>query len=309
MREFAKFPPQFWMSSLYKKIKFCDAETKIIAFYLMTCPNSNMIGFYYLPLVLLAHETGCSLEEALKGLRSLTEVGFCAYDEHTDYVWIYEMASVQTGAPLKTKDNKVKHANELFQQLPETSFLTEFYEKYRDLLHLELHPREKVIKPPLKPLQSPFEVSEKREKRSEKIEVISNKEDLSISLGGQQTKLADDEEEFSVKNLITFPVKTKNSVVFTIPLRQGGKRIIEESEVDEWQKNYPDVNVRQEIRKLIAWNQANPDRQKTERGINRHIQGWLAHAKKLNVKSVQPTSTWDHNVAVINALLEEDNGR
>ncbi|WP_342228004.1 hypothetical protein [Rickettsiella endosymbiont of Rhagonycha lignosa] len=68
------------------------------------------------------------------------------------------------------------------------------------------------------------------------------------------------------------------------------------------------MNVRQELRKLIAWNQANPDRQKTKRGINRHIQGWLGHAKKLNVKPVQSLSTWDHNMAVINQLLEEDCG-
>ncbi|GEM_PF-1826895 len=147
--------------------------------------------------------------------------------------------------------------------------------------------------------------------RSEKKEEISNKEDLSIFLDGEQTTSVVDEEELPVKNLITFPIKTKSSVVFTVPLRQARKRVVTEIELDEWQKNYPEVNVRQEIRKLIAWNQANPDRQKTKRGINRHIQGWLAHAQQKhgNNNAIQsPISTWDHNVAVINALLEEDNG-
>ncbi len=72
------------------------------------------------------------------------------------------------------------------------------------------------------------------------------------------------------------------------------------------------MDVHQEIRQLIAWNQANPDRQKTERGINRHIQGWLTHAqqKQSHVSRDGPNrqSTWDHNVAVIHALLEEENG-
>ena len=99
-------------------------------------------------------------------------------------------------------------------------------------------------------------------------------------------------------------------IVFTVPLRQGKVRAITSRELDDWQTNYPAVNTQQEIRHLIAWNQANPDRRKTERGINRHIQGWLAHAsqKQTQVSRSSPPqlSTWDHNMAVINALLEED---
>lgn len=308
MSEFSKIFRDFWIMPLGKKIRNCELEGKALAFYLMTSPHTNMTGIYYLPLPLAAHETGVPLEGVQRGLEALIKIGFCSYDVETEYVWIHDMATSQLGA-LKRNDNRVKYVNCLFRKFPKTSFLSKFYEKYKDLLHLELPTSKDLSEAPSKGLRSSFEAIENIEDRIENKEYRLDKTDIPILLCRGQTTSAVDKEKLPVKNLITFPVKTKSSVVFTIPLRQGGKRIIEESEVDEWQKNYPDVNVRQEVRKLIAWNQANPDRQKTERGINRHIQGWLAHVKKLNVKSVQPTSTWDHNVAVINALLEEDNGR
>jgi hypothetical protein len=314
MREFAKISPKFWMSPLGKKLKTCEAETRVIAFYLMTCPNSNMIGFYYLPLALMAHEIGIPLEEASKGLKSLIEIGFCAYDELTDCVWIYDMAPTQLGGPLNVKDNKVRHVNDLFQALPETPFLQDFYDKYSNLLHLEPHKKYSLTEEASKRLLSGSEVSKKREVRSKKKEEISNKEDLIVILGGEQSKITheknqhNDDEEKSEDPISC--VKKIDPIVFTIPLRQGKTRIITNRELDDWQKGYLTVNVRQEIRHLVAWNHANPGRQKTERGINRHIQGWLAHSQQKQTHSSRSSpsqlSTWEHNMAVMKAVLEED---
>ncbi len=303
MREFAKISSEFWTSPMGKKIRSCELETKVLAFYLMTCRHTNMLGIYYLPLALASHEIGMSLEGVRRGIEALVKVRFCSYDEEEEYVWVHETAASQLGV-LKKNDNRVKHANRVFKTLPKLPFLSKFYEKYCNFLHLEAASF-------FEPVRSPFEALEIIDGRLDIGDKRLEKKKIPIILGEQQTKLAVDEEELPVKNLITFPVKTKLSVVWTVPLRRGCSRIIEESEVDEWQKNYPDVDVRQELRQLVAWNKANPDRQKTERGINRHIQGWLAHAQptQRNNRTIQPpTSTWDHNMAVINTLLEEDNG-
>lgn len=304
MRKFAKISSDFWTSPLGKKIRNCELEAKALTFYLMTCPHANMMGIYYLPLPLVAHEIGVPMEGVQRGLEALIKVSFCSYDLESEYVWIHEMAISQIGI-LKKNDNRVKYVNCLFRKLPKITFLPVFYEKYRDLLQLELPQTKHLQEGTSKGLQRPLEAIENREWRLENIDI---EKDTLIVLGGEQPTSNVVEEKLPVKNLITFPVKTTSSVEFTVPLRQGDKRIIEESEIDEWQKNYPDVNVLREIRKLIAWNQANPDRQKTKRGINRHIQGWLGHAKKLSVKPVQSLCTWDHNMAVINQLLEEDYG-
>ncbi|WP_218813985.1 hypothetical protein [Rickettsiella endosymbiont of Dermanyssus gallinae] len=309
MREFAKFSPQFWMGPLSKKIKSCNFEAKTLAFYLMTCPNSNMIGFYYLPLSLMAHEIGTTFEIVSKSMETLIQAGFCAYDQETDYVWVYEMALTQVGATLKPKDNKVKHVNELFQALPEIPFLNGFYEKYHALLHLDSR------EPASKPFVIPLEASKKKEVRSEKREVISNKENIPIIFSTEhkksttkETQNTDDEKSIST------PITTDiDPPIFMVPLRQGKQHPITEAELETWGKNYPAVDVRQEIRHLMEWNKANPDRQKTQRGINRHIQGWLAHTQQNQSKGNrdsprQAVSTWDHNVAVIRDVLEEEDG-
>ena len=49
-----------------------------------------------------------------------------------------------------------------------------------------------------------------------------------------------------------------------------------EADVAGWEAAYPGVNVRQALREMIAWLQANPTRQKTSRGMPRFIVAWLA---------------------------------
>ena len=176
MREFAKISSEFWTSALGKKIKVCELEAKELAIYLMTCRHANMLGIYYLPLPLVAHETGIPLEGVTRGLEALVKVGFCSYDENTEYVWVHEMAATQLGA-LKKNDNRVKHVNHVFRKLPEISFLAVFYEQYRDGLHLEAPPF-------FVPEGSPFEAIENREGRSEMREERLEINKIPISLGG-----------------------------------------------------------------------------------------------------------------------------
>lgn len=50
---------------------------------------------------------------------------------------------------------------------------------------------------------------------------------------------------------------------------------INQKQVDEWKELFPAVDVMQEIRKMKAWCDANPERRKTRRGVNRFIVSWL----------------------------------
>lgn len=160
MREFAKVSPEFWIGSLNKKLKICTAETKVLAFYLLTCPSSTMLGIYYLPLLLAAHETGTPLEELISSIEALKRIDFCSYDETTEYVWIHDMAASQLGF-LKKNDNRVKYVNSLFKKLPSMSFIDDFYKKYRDALHLFSESN---------PLTSPFEAIEKKKEKKTEME-------------------------------------------------------------------------------------------------------------------------------------------
>lgn len=79
------------------------------------------------------------------------------------------------------------------------------------------------------------------------------------------------------------PPKTekKNDEPFTpsgyeIILNDGTLYEISIEKLTLWDKCYPAVNVDGEIRKIIAWCEANPTRRKTRKGVERFINGWLS---------------------------------
>jgi len=66
------------------------------------------------------------------------------------------------------------------------------------------------------------------------------------------------------------------NVFLTIPLVDNTDHPITESQLEKWQAAYPAVDVGQTIQRIASWNENNPKQRKTKRGINRHIDNWLA---------------------------------
>ena len=50
---------------------------------------------------------------------------------------------------------------------------------------------------------------------------------------------------------------------------------ITQQDVDDWQTLFPAVDVLGELRKMVAWAEANPTRRKTDKGIRRFVVAWL----------------------------------
>lgn len=48
------------------------------------------------------------------------------------------------------------------------------------------------------------------------------------------------------------------------------------SKIEKWKEAYPAVNIIQELHKMSAWLNSNPQRRKTRRGIDRFINSWLS---------------------------------
>lgn len=77
---------------------------------------------------------------------------------------------------------------------------------------------------------------------------------------------------FSVLKLILFWIR----LCLRSPLK--GKNVsypVTQSQLVEWRSLYPAVDIRQQLRNMIGWCQANPTRQKTAQGIQRFIHAWL----------------------------------
>lgn len=137
MRDYSKVSPRFWTGDTGRQIRTLGPEAQVIAFYLFTCPSANMLGLYYLALPTLCHETGSSLEGALKALRSLENIGFAYYDQESEHVYLPNMAREQIGESLKEKDNRAIAVRRELESLRKTPFFNDFVTRYRDAYHLQ----------------------------------------------------------------------------------------------------------------------------------------------------------------------------
>ena len=171
MRDFSKVGPKFWIGSTGKKLRAAGPHAQVVAMYLLTCPQANMLGLFYCPVMFIAHETGLGFEGASKGLQSAIEAGFCEYDEDSEVVWVVEMARYQIGETLKPADKRVAGVQNEYNAVPQNPFLSMFYDKYAAAFCME-NRREQgsPLEAPLKPLGSQ-EIEIEIEKEIEKKDI------------------------------------------------------------------------------------------------------------------------------------------
>jgi hypothetical protein len=155
VRDYATVNFRFWTGETGRQIRKLGPDVQVVALYLMTCPSSNMIGLYYLPLPTLAHETGIPFEGALKAIRSLIEVGFVKYDEDNDLVWVVRMAHFQIGERLKPTDKQCKGIQKQLDEHVKSCFYSEFLEVYGSAFSLNVSPSEAPSEPLARVKQAP----------------------------------------------------------------------------------------------------------------------------------------------------------
>lgn len=254
MRDYSTVSPQFWLGKTGRELRKSGAEAQVVAFYLMTSPHANMLGLYYLPVIYLAHETGLGIQGASKGLKRAIEAGFCSYDEQTEMVWVHEMAGYQVGRALKPGDKRCAGVRNEYCNLPENPFLPAFFECYRDDFHLT-------------------ECREFSEKREGPCKGLASQEQ------------DQDQEQEQDKNLLSGAEKNQRQtdtpgpveeIFISLPVSGGGGDYpVPESYLTALAGLYPAVDIRQEIRNMRGWLDANPRRRKTRAGIKRFITSWL----------------------------------
>lgn len=63
--------------------------------------------------------------------------------------------------------------------------------------------------------------------------------------------------------------------VLTLTLNDGSEYPIAQTEVDEWQAAFPNVDVMQQLQAMKLWCKDNPKKRKTKNGIRRFVTNWL----------------------------------
>ena len=165
MRDYGKVSPQFWIGETGKKLRKAGAEAQVVSLYLMTCPHSNMIGMFYMPLMYIAHETGLGLEGASKGLARASEAGFCMYDEGSEVVWVLEMARFQIGDSMSAGDKRCKGVQNEYDSVPAIPYLALFYGRYSSVFHMTENRAEPTKQ--ASPLEAPSEALGSQEQEQE----------------------------------------------------------------------------------------------------------------------------------------------
>jgi len=72
------------------------------------------------------------------------------------------------------------------------------------------------------------------------------------------------------------PTQPVDPIVVEFTLNTRAKHPIRETQVIEWERLFPAVDVRQQLRSMVAWSDANPSRRKTTQGIRAFIVRWLS---------------------------------
>lgn len=90
-------------------------------------------------------------------------------------------------------------------------------------------------------------------------------------------------EESRVKNTSsTEPSKDasmQESVFIKLPLNDGTEHPVTEKDLKRYIELYPAVDVRQDLRNMVGWLEANPSKRKTKKGVRRFITNWLARTQ------------------------------
>ena len=136
MRKYAVILPTFWTGETGKKMRGMGSDVRVLATYLLTGPQSNMIGIYYIPIPTMAYETGMEARGIEGALMGLVEIGFAEYDYEREMVYVPEMAKYQVDTELKKGDKRVKGIKNQLALFKGHRFVAEFKDRYRKCFHL-----------------------------------------------------------------------------------------------------------------------------------------------------------------------------
>ena len=72
------------------------------------------------------------------------------------------------------------------------------------------------------------------------------------------------------------PEKPAQGGNIQIPLNDNSFYVVPLAKISEWKEAFPSVDVECQLKRMVAWCNANPKRRKTKRGIQRFIVNWLS---------------------------------
>lgn len=247
MRDYGKVYSTFWSSSTTGSL---SDDGKLLALYLMTCSHSTISGVFRLPDGYVSEDLNWASERVAEGFMELFRKGFANRCETTKWVWVSK--HLEWNKP--ENPNQRKAAAKVAASIPDQCvWKRDFWRVSAEVLALE----------PL-PDANPSETVD-----------VTVEEPLLNQKQKQEQKQEGSADLLTESPPVSVPVVSE----FSIPLNDSSEYQVLQSDVDEWVKTYPAVDVEQELRHMRQWSKANPANRKTRRGIQAFIVRWLGKAQ------------------------------
>ncbi len=103
---------------------------------------------------------------------------------------------------------------------------------------------------------------------------LSGKCHTEVSIGLDKYRL--DKDSIDINTICPEPETVSGLSGIKIPLNDKSFYDVPLEKIAFWKETYPAVDIEQELKKMVAWSDANPTKRKTRRGIGRFVNSWLS---------------------------------
>ena len=151
-----------------------------------------------------------------------------------------------------------------------------------------------------KACENPEENNERSGQGSAKVDARlaqgSVKVDERSGQGSRNKKEKEKEKEKEIENECYISCAEPNVVsapAIMLPTNSGREYPVSQEQVTEWARLYPAVDIMQQLRAMRGWLLANPTRRKTNSGVARFINAWLAKEQNKGGKAASGSAAMD----------------
>jgi hypothetical protein len=118
IRKYCTVHPEIWITKPFRKI---SPDCKLLAIYLRTCPQFQMVGIFNIPIEIMAKDTGLAIATVEDCLGQLEAIEYLKFDFEADVVWVIDMAVSQVSRGTLS-ENQWKGVNNELTRLYEDEF-------------------------------------------------------------------------------------------------------------------------------------------------------------------------------------------
>ncbi len=121
-RKYCTVHPEILITKPFRKL---GPDCKLLAIYLRTCPQFQMVGIFNIAVEIMAKDTGLTIPTIEDCLQKLETIDYLKFDSEADVVWVIDMAVSQVSRGTLSERQSKGVINEL----------TRLYEDYLPFVH------------------------------------------------------------------------------------------------------------------------------------------------------------------------------